>query len=170
MQSSPWSDPDRGECPRQILVWRHAEAQLGAADLQRELTPLGHEQARRVGHWLSAHAPASVVGLSSPATRARQTMQAFRTDYRVCSGLAPDAGLAALIQTLDDFWAAGAMQILLTGHQPTLGRFIAHALGMPAVSLTVRRSSLWWLAASDGPLTNPGSALLRTVVDPDFVS
>lgn len=170
MPKDVWIDPDRGECPRQILVWRHAEAEVGAADLQRALTPTGHDQARKVAAWLSMHAPETMTALSSPAVRAQQTLRAYQPAFRVCEELAPNAGLAAMIQTLDEAWAAGASRIVLTGHQPTLGRFIAHALGMPSVSLVVRRASVWWLAAADRPLTTPGSALLRTLVDPDFVS
>ncbi len=40
-----------------LILWRHAEAEDGANDLARELTPKGVKQAARVAEWLLQRLP-----------------------------------------------------------------------------------------------------------------
>jgi phosphohistidine phosphatase len=61
----------------ELILWRHAEAEIGEPDLGRKLTPRGEKQARRVAEWLHAQLPDSARILVSPATRAQQTAKAL---------------------------------------------------------------------------------------------
>ena len=42
----------------ELILWRHADAEDGAPDLERRLTPKGRKEAERVAAWLLAHLPA----------------------------------------------------------------------------------------------------------------
>lgn len=57
-----------------LLVMRHGEAAPGTPDAERELTPLGRQQVRRVAQWLSRRDDLSGLRLlASPYRRAQQT-------------------------------------------------------------------------------------------------
>ena len=59
-----------------LILWRHAEAQEEAADLedlQRTLTHRGEKQAARMAAWLDRQLPDGVRVLCSPAQMTSQT-------------------------------------------------------------------------------------------------
>ena len=60
-----------------LILWRHAEAEMSEPDLQRALTQKGQKQARRMGQWLDAQLPAGCKILVSPALRTLQTAEAL---------------------------------------------------------------------------------------------
>jgi len=60
-----------------LILWRHADAEEGAPDLARKLTPKGERQAARVAAWLREHLPENYRLLASPAVRAQQTAEAL---------------------------------------------------------------------------------------------
>ena len=60
-----------------LILWRHAEAfdaEPGADDMERALTPKGQKQARRMAEWLTSQLPEGCKILVSPARRAIQTV------------------------------------------------------------------------------------------------
>jgi phosphohistidine phosphatase len=108
-----------------IFIVRHAKAASGSPDELRELTPEGHEQARRLAQELAGARPDAV--LSSPLLRARQTAEAIAeasgVEVRVDERLAPGADAASLVQAASE---AGET-VVTVGHQPDCSE-IAEAL------------------------------------------
>ena len=59
-----------------LILWRHADAEDGADDMARRLTPRGEKQAAAMAEWLRARLPRNYTVLASPAVRAQQTAAA----------------------------------------------------------------------------------------------
>ena len=135
----------------ELLLWRHADAQSGIPDFERELSAHGHEQARRVAAWLEERAPENLRLVVSPATRARQTVAHFRNDeslMQFCAPLydgAPPEDILALLG-----WPHAASPALVVGHQPLIGTLAARLLGSTPHPASFRKSALWWLRADPG--------------------
>jgi phosphohistidine phosphatase len=109
----------------QIILWRHADAEDGADDMARRLTPKGREQAAAMAKWLRAHLPKDFTLLSSPAVRAQQTAQALGVQVHTDITLAPGASVA-------DITAAAQRHgglVIIVGHQPDLGGAAARLAG-----------------------------------------
>ena len=66
-------NPSRREIRlRQLILWRHAEAEdghVGMDDLQRQLTKVGRKQAEKMATWLHRRMPAATVIYASPAAQ-----------------------------------------------------------------------------------------------------
>src|SRR5690349_5223163 len=101
-----------------LILWRHAEAEDGAPDLQRELTAKGRKQAQRVAEWLQQRLPDSYVLVASPAARAQQTAEALGRRFRTEPSIAPGASVAALLKAAQ--WPDHKGCVVLVGHQPDL--------------------------------------------------
>src|SRR4051812_50221638 len=81
-----------------LILWRHADAEDGADDLARRLTPKGHKQAAAMAKWLRAHLPKDFTLLASPAVRAQQTAEALRAPIVSDIALAPGASGGDIVQ------------------------------------------------------------------------
>ncbi len=137
-----------------LILWRHADAEEGAPDLARRLTPKGEQQAARVAAWLQGQLPAQYRLLVSPALRCQQTAQALKKDFETSRELAPGASVEAILK------AAGKEgTVVLVGHQPDLGAAIAYLLCGEERDLSVAKGALWWLS---------GNAV-RAVISPDLL-
>ena len=123
-----------------LILWRHADAEDGAPDLARALTPRGHEQAARVAGWLRRHLPERYRLLASPAARAQQTAAALGTPIVTEESLAPGAAVEAILKL-----AATGGTTVLVGHQPDLGAAIAYLLCGEVRDWSVAKGALWWL-------------------------
>src|SRR4051812_14665310 len=106
-----------------LILWRHADAEPGAPDLQRALTARGHKQARRIAQWLSSQLPERCTVLASPALRTVQTVEALERPFKVVAELAPDADPHQLLRLAK--WPLGKEAVLIVGYQPTLGQVAA---------------------------------------------
>jgi phosphohistidine phosphatase len=129
-----------------LILWRHADAEVAAAgqdDLQRALTHKGERQARRMAAWLNARLPATTRVLVSPALRCRQTAAALGREARIVAALAPDAPAAALVEAAR--WPTAREPMLICGHQPTLGRLAAQLLAGVEQDWPVKKGGVWWL-------------------------
>jgi phosphohistidine phosphatase len=129
-----------------LILWRHAEAEVAAAgqdDLQRALTHKGERQARRMAAWLNQRLPATTRVLVSPALRCRQTAEALGREMRIVPALAPDAAAAALIEAAR--WPRSSEPVLICGHQPTLGQLAAQLLAGVEQDWAVKKGAVWWL-------------------------
>lgn len=144
----------------ELILWRHAEAEEGLDDLQRELTAKGRKQAKRMAEFLRAHLPADARILVSPAVRTQQTAAALARPFETVKEIAPDAQPEALLQAAG--WPDAEGTVLLVGHQPTLGETAALLLRAES-GLSVRKGAVWWFSgrARDGR----NQAVLRTVID-----
>lgn len=146
----------------ELILWRHAEAEEGVPDLERELTPKGRRQAARMATFLRARLPQDTRILVSPAVRAQQTASAlskhFETDNRLSPGGSPRAALEAA------GWSDGdSACVLLVGHQPYLGEIAALLLTGEEDSFSIRKGAIWWLEKRDGKIG------MRLVMSPDLL-
>ncbi|MGE4334727.1 MAG: histidine phosphatase family protein [Pigmentiphaga sp.] len=148
-----------------LFLWRHAEAEDGSNDLARALTARGLEQADHMARWLGAFAPADLRILVSPATRTRQTADALGRPYEVRDSLAPGASPATVLAEAE--WPKAADNVLVVGHQPTLGMAAALALTGQPLSWSVRKGGIWWLA--NRQRDDDHQVVVRAVVTPETV-
>ena len=152
----------------ELVLWRHAEAEIGEPDLGRALTPRGEKQARKMAQWLQAQLPQTARILASPATRAQQTAQALAelSDRRVrtVEALAPGAAVADLLHAVD--WPDARTPVVVVGHQPTLGMVASWVMAGQSLGWSVKKGGVWWLSSRRRDGTD--QVILRAVVNPDL--
>jgi phosphohistidine phosphatase len=148
-----------------LILWRHAEAQDGAPDLERRLTPRGHKHAARVAEWLRQRLPARFVVLASPARRAQETAQALGVAVRTVASLAPGASVEAILKAAE--WPERKSAVVVVGHQPDLGRVALHLVAGAAGDGTIKKGGLWWL--TNRVRNNEAQVVVRAVVAPDLI-
>lgn len=148
-----------------LLLWRHADAAEGSPDIARTLTSRGLKQAQRMARWLEHHAPADLRILVSPATRTRQTMEAWHQDYEVASAVGLDASPQSLLEAVG--WPETEGAALVVGHQPTLGQVASILLRDEDSMLSFRKGSLWWFQRRErhGQM----QTVLKTVINADLI-
>jgi phosphohistidine phosphatase len=142
-----------------LLLWRHADAEDGKPDLQRELTGKGRKQAARVARWLEEHLPKGYKVISSPAARARQTAEALTRDPRIEPRLAPGASVQDIVKASG--WPHGGGAVVIVGHQPDLGEALAWLVSGRKDGLRLGKGACWWLAEQP--------VIVRAVVTPDLL-
>jgi phosphohistidine phosphatase len=150
----------------ELVLWRHAEAEDGIPDMKRALTDKGRRQAARVAKWLRPRLEGQWEILVSPATRTRQTADALGLDYDVRIPLGTSATEEALLREAG--WPGNGKNVMIVGHQPTLGRVAARLLTGQAGELTIRKGALCWFSGKPGRLAEVNGTLLRAVIGPDF--
>lgn len=152
----------------ELVLWRHAEAEVGGPDLDRRLTAKGEKQARRVAQWLQAHLPATAKIYVSPATRAQQTAQALAAishrKIRILDEIGPGASPAELLAAVG--WPDGRATIVVVGHQPTLGRVASALLAGQTQDWPLRKAGVWWFSRRERG--GKGETVLRAVINPDL--
>ncbi len=151
-----------------ILLWRHAEAEPGEPDAERELTAKGRRQAEKMAAWLDRQLPANCRILCSPTARTLQTIKRLDRKFRSCDALLPDADAQealALCRSSDR-----GEPVLLVGHQPMLGTLASLLLTGSAQPWTVRKGSVVWIAArKEKEDEREGNALyLKAVLPPEL--
>jgi phosphohistidine phosphatase len=125
----------------ELLLWRHADAQEGADDMVRRLSPKGEKQAAAMGKWLRAHLPREYTVLASPAVRAQQTAAALGAPIVTERRLAPGALPAAIAQAARRHEGI----VLIVGHQPDLGRAAASLVAGASAEWPIEKGAVWWL-------------------------
>ena len=148
-----------------LILWRHAEAEDGANDLARELTPEGEKQAARVAQWLLQRLPPDFVLVASPARRAQQTAQALGVPVRTANEIAPGAAVSAIVEAAG--WPDTKGTVVLVGHQPDLGQAVAFLVGASRGSVSIKKGALWWL--SDRARDEGAQVVVRAVISPDLL-
>ncbi len=149
-----------------LLLWRHAQAELAldpSHDFDRKLTSLGEKQAKRVAKWLDRQLPQGTQIWVSPAIRAEQTAKALGRPYKLCPELAPGATVAQLHELVQ--WPRKKGHLLLVGHQPVLGDYMAELLGVDAQVCTMKKGSIWWLRNREREAKN--QTVLLTIQTPE---
>jgi phosphohistidine phosphatase len=131
-----------------LILWRHAEAEDGARDSARALTPRGEKQAARMAAWLNAHLPKDARIVASPAVRAQQTAAALSREIETSNAVEPGAHAAAILAAAG--WPGGNGTVLVVGHQPALGAAAALALTGTAAAWRVKKGALWWISVREG--------------------
>lgn len=143
-----------------LILWRHADAQDGAPDLDRPLTAKGRRQAEFMAAWLIGHLPKEVRVLVSPARRTRETADALGLGYSVDDHLMPGADAANLLAAAG--WPDARGAVLIVGHQPTLGEAASLLLFGEARPLSLKKAGVLWLTnrvRGDAPQTTLKAAM-----------
>jgi phosphohistidine phosphatase len=148
-----------------LILWRHAEAEDGAPDLERRLTPRGQKHAARVAVWLQQRLPAKFVVLASPARRAQETAQALGVPFKTVAALAPGAAVAAVLEAAE--WPERKTAVVVVGHQPDLGRVALQLVAGAAGDGTIKKGGLWWL--TNRVRNDEAQVVVRAVVAPDLI-
>lgn len=153
----------------ELILWRHAEAEIGEPDLGRKLTSKGEKQARRMAEWLHAHVPDSARFLVSPATRAQQTMQVLadlgHRKFKIVDDIAPGAAVADVLRAAD--WPNAKTPVVLVGHQPAFGLVASTLLAGVEQPWSIKKAAVWWLSLRERE--GHEQVVLRAVVNPDLV-
>lgn len=149
----------------QLILWRHAQAEDGHPDLERELTSKGRRQAAKVAAWLRERLPARYRVLASPAARARQTAAALGVEVSVIERLAPGNSANDVLEAAG--WPDRAGVVVVVGHQPTLGEIAARLVSGSPAGWSLKKGGLWWIEHR----LRAGSAevVVRAVMAPDLV-
>lgn len=122
----------------QVFLVRHAEAvdeTLALRDPHRHLTPLGRDQARRLGDRLRWHDCVPTHVWASPLCRAVQTAELLagamhaETYVEIVPALAPDGSPREVVAAVRALPAGAA--VMLVGHEPSLSAIGALLVGAP---------------------------------------
>ena len=150
----------------ELILWRHAEAEMGEPDEGRALTPKGQKQAARMGEWLDRHLTSGCRILVSPATRTLQTAEALGRKFKVVDELAPDSTAERIIAASN--WPDSREPVLIIGHQPTLGQVASILLTGVEQDWTIRKGNVWWIVQREreGAMEH----YLRGVLAPDLIA
>ncbi|WP_353155299.1 phosphohistidine phosphatase SixA [Herminiimonas fonticola] len=127
----------------ELILWRHAEAELGEPDEGRALTAKGHKQAWKMAEWLDHNLPNSCKILVSPATRTLQTAEALGRKFKVVNELAPGASAQQILTAAH--WPDSREPVLIIGHQPTLGQVASLVISGNVQNWSVRKGNAWWI-------------------------
>jgi phosphohistidine phosphatase len=143
-----------------LVLWRHGEAAPGVPDEARPLTPRGVAQAKAMATWLAQRLPQDCRILVSAALRAQQTARALGRDFETTA----DVGTATTVQTLlvAAGWPDAGEDVLVVGHQPTLGEVASLLLEGEAGGRSVGTGAVLWLSSA-----RDGSADLKAAIAPE---
>lgn len=130
----------------ELILWRHADAEVGSDDLARALTRKGQRQAREMATWLRPRLPDGYRLYASQAVRSQQTAAFLSKQYEVLPALNPAASPEAVLVALG-YPESGASRdtVVIVGHQPYIGRLAALLLAGQDQFWSVKKSGLWWL-------------------------
>ncbi len=149
----------------ELILWRHADAEDGWSDMDRALTAKGHKQAQQMAAWLKPRLPENTEILVSPAKRAQQTAAALGVDFTTLAEIGPGALPAAILQAAG--WPHRSGNVLIVGHQPTLGMVAAETLASQDASWSIKKAAVWWLSSRSRE--DQSQTILRAVMSPDLL-
>ena len=147
-----------------LILWRHAQAEVGEPDFGRVLTAQGRKQATKMATWLDRSLPSGCRMLCSPTARTVQTAEALDRKFKIVPELGPLALPEEALAVAG--WPDARGAVMLIGHQPWLGQLASLLLTGVAKDLTIKKSNAWWIARRQ---RDDGNELyLRAVLAPDF--
>lgn len=137
----------------QIILWRHAEAEMGQDDLARFLTEKGKRQAMQMAEILRNRLPENHRVWVSQAARSQQTASFLTLNLEVFSELNPEQNAQSVAKLL--FGQPEDDTIVIVGHQPWIGELCAFLLNQSwqtQAYWSVKKGAFWWFSAheSDG--------------------
>jgi phosphohistidine phosphatase len=151
----------------ELILWRHAEAEDRAKhseeDAARELTKRGRKQSERMAAWLDERLEGEWRILVSPAIRTLQTVEPLGRDFDTSEEVGLDASASSVLRAAG--WPDAKRNVLVVGHQPTLGQVAARVLEGRDGDISIKKGAIWWFTLRD----RDGSrvAILKAVLDPD---
>lgn len=128
----------------ELILWRHADAEDGMPDSERELTAKGLKQAARMAKWLRARIPENAAILVSPAKRAQQTARALSPNFRTVNEIGTSATPEDVLRAVG--WPGDDRTVVVVGHQPTLGETAARLMTGKKGEWTLKKGAVAWLA------------------------
>lgn len=151
----------------ELILWRHAEAEDRAkdsdADAARELTKRGRRQAERMAAWLDARLEGSWRIVVSPAKRTLQTVEALDRDFEANEAVGLSATAKSVLHAAG--WPQGKENVLVVGHQPTLGHVAARLLEGHEADVSIRKGAVWWFVTRERD--GQRETVLKAVIDPE---
>ena len=150
----------------ELILWRHAEAEMGEPDEGRALTAKGHKQAWKMAEWLDHNLPNSCKILVSPATRTIQTAEALGRKFKIVEDLSPESNVEKILAATH--WPDSREPVLVIGHQPTLGQLAAMLVTGSPQDWTIRKGNVWWIVQRErGEISGN---YVRAVMAPDLLA
>lgn len=150
----------------ELILWRHAEAEMGEPDEGRALTAKGHKQAWKMAEWLDHNLPNSCKILVSPATRTVQTAEALGRKFKIVDDLSPESTVEKILAATN--WPDSREPVLVIGHQPTLGQLAATLVTGCPQDWTIRKGNVWWIVQRErGDISGN---YVRAVMAPDLLT
>jgi len=146
----------------ELILWRHADAELGQPDGERRLTDKGLKQAARMAKWLAERLPEDYTLMASPAVRAQQTARALSEELTTVPDLNTSGSAKDLIRACG--WPRGGT-VVAVGHQPTMGEVASLLLTGASASWAVKKGAIVWLSLH-GAEARPR---LRAWISPDLI-
>ncbi len=148
-----------------LILWRHADAEPGKDDQKRELSDRGRKQAARIAAWLRPRMHGEWEVLASPAVRAVQTAKALDHKFDTRITLNTDANPSAVLR--EAHWPDGNHNVIVVGHQPTLGQVAARLLTDQNGDLSIKKGAVWWFSTTEEDEMISGISL-RAVMTPEL--
>ena len=149
----------------ELILWRHAEAEEGDDDMKRELTRRGKRQAQRMSQWLRPLLVGEWRVLVSPAKRTLQTVKALDMPFDVRETLGASSTPQVVLREAG--WPQGEEDVLIVGHQPTLGQVAARLVGGAQGDVSIRKGAIWWFATRNRH--GEQETILKAVLNPDLL-
>jgi phosphohistidine phosphatase len=148
-----------------LILWRHAEAEDAnpQGDLARVLTKRGRKQAQQMAQWLRPRLEGEWRIVVSPAQRTLQTVAPLDMDFEVSEALATGSFPEKVLRAAR--WPAAGANVLVVGHQPTLGEVAALLLRGEEGGVAIRKGAIWWFVTRERE--GKMETTLKTVLDPD---
>lgn len=135
----------------QLILWRHAEAEDNAkSDAARALTARGRKQAEKMAHWLRNQLGDELKHwrvIASPAVRAQETAAALGLPVETVDAIAPDVPADNVLTAAG--WPKAKHNVIVVGHQPTLGMVAARLINGVDGYVSVKKGAMWWFEARD---------------------
>ncbi|MBI3901670.1 MAG: histidine phosphatase family protein [Nitrosomonadales bacterium] len=147
----------------ELILWRHAEAEDGTPDLERQLTARGEKQADKMAAFLRPRLPQKAHVLASPARRTQQTAQALTRNFTTEPTIAPGASAPAILKAAG--WPNKDGCTLIVGHQPTLGEVAALLMTGKTGYWNIKKGAVWWFGNRERE--GHDETVLRLVIAPD---
>ena len=148
-----------------LVLWRHADAEIGGPDLGRKLTKKGIKQSADIASWLKHRLLKPWKVISSPAERAIQTAKALSSEIEIDHEISPGADHLKILSAVS--WPNSIGTVVVVGHQPTLGDVVGHLLRSSYQQLPFPKGSIFWFSYRDN--LQPNQLVLRSVIGPDLL-
>jgi phosphohistidine phosphatase len=133
--------------------------------MARVLTKHGHLQAARMAAWLKPRLHGDWRILVSPAKRALQTVAPLEREFAVDDAIAPGVAASEVLRAAG--WPGNARDVVVVGHQPTLGEVASLLFLGEEGEAAIRKGAVWWFEARarEGRM----KAVLKAVLSPDLL-
>ena len=104
--------------------------------------------------------------IASPAVRAQQTEAALGIPVETIDAIAADASVNAILHAAN--WPCNASNVIVVGHQPTLGMVAGRLLNGVEGYVSVKKGAVWWFRQRERD--GESKAVLVAMATPDTVA